>query len=99
MPPKIAAIGWYREDDYQNVIKVSDDGDVFDPVYANWLKVAERAFENIEKMPGVIPLKVYIHSKTFPIWCDANGMEVDAKARIAYGNHMAFDHAKKLGLV
>ena len=99
MPPQISAIGWYREEDYQRIIAISDDGHVFHPNYADWLKAAERTFENMENMPGVIALKVYIYPKTFPIWCEANGMKIDAKARLAYGNFRAYDHAKKIGLI
>lgn len=99
MPPQISAIGWYREEDYQEVIRISEDGDIFDPDYGTWLKAAENAFQRMEDMPGVIALKVYIYPKTFPIWCEANGMKVDAKARTAYGNAVAYDHAKKIGLI
>jgi hypothetical protein len=98
MSPTCLGVSWYREEDYQRIIEISDDGKWFDPVYADWLKFAERAVEKI-KRSGAIPVKVYIYPETFPVWCNANGMKVDARARMAYERAHCFDEAKRQGLI
>jgi len=87
---KISAAGipWYRREQYARVLEVMEDANLLSPTYDEWLERAEQAFKRVERQ-GVIAHKVEIDPETFPIWCRARGLNVNADARIQFANHHA----------
>jgi hypothetical protein len=43
---------------------------------------------------GHVVVKAYIDPDTFPKWCQAHGLEMNAKARTRFGNDCAAEHFK-----
>lgn len=85
-------MGWYRnEEEFNRLIAIYEDADQLHRTYAEWLAAAETGIKTLERgNPGVRIVKVIIDPDEFPKWCAANGHKLNSKARIAYGNLMAY---------
>jgi|SRR5580704_4484660 hypothetical protein len=94
MPPEIIGIAWYKKEDYKRIVSISKDGNIFSPSYEVWLAAAEKHVRALESK-GFTVIKTEINPDTFPAWCAANGMDINGKARIAFGNSKAMEFMKK----
>lgn len=59
------------------------DAHVLPTTYAEWLRKAE-AQEAKHKAAGLHMIRITIDPDTFPAWCSKNGLQPDAKARVAF---------------
>src|SRR5437867_1509082 len=94
MKAQITGLAWYRKEDYERVISISKDGHIFARRYEDWLAAAEQAQRRIEAQ-GMRVVRAEIDPNTFPAWCAANGVDVDAKGRTAFPNRAAFEAIQK----
>jgi hypothetical protein len=95
MPVNVTGIAWYRREDYERLKEMFPDGDTLAYTYDDWLKTAQDLYDRLTKA-GDIPVKAEIDPETFPEWCRARGMEMDGKARVAYGVACAAVKVRKL---
>ena len=85
LPIRAVGLVWYRRNDYSRVLQIMTDADELPPTWDKWLYRAEQALRRFEKS-GMVVEKVYLDPEIFPGWCEARGLEIDAKARIAFVN-------------
>ena len=96
MDPQVKYIGmaWYRRKDYKKLLKLFVDSSKLPKTYDKWLKLAQKGFDDLV-IQGCIVEEVYIDPETFPTWCVAHGLDIDAKARVRFANE--FVARKHLG--
>lgn len=68
------------------------DRDILPLTYADWLGKAQKGFDDL-RAQGIIAVKAYIDPDTFPDWCRARGLDINAKARMEYANLIAYQAA------
>ncbi|MEP3114127.1 hypothetical protein [Nisaea sp.] len=90
MQVRVTGFVWYRREDYGRALRVMEDGHALPTRYKDWLQRAERGLKDA-KAQGVLAEKVYLDPETFPRWCFEGGLDVDAKARIAFANESVAD--------
>jgi hypothetical protein len=88
-------IAWYRKEDYDRILKIFDNPDDLPGTYDEWHVMAEKLFETVLKTQAR-PVKVIIDPDEFPKWCAANGRNIDADARKAYGTMMALKSLREV---
>lgn len=91
LPPSVRAVGlvWYRREHYARLRKLFEDGDKLPANFDKWLKLAEQTQQRYER-DGFLTVKAYIDPDTFPAWCAARSLNVDARARMEFANHAAY---------
>ena len=85
MKISVVGIAWYRQEDYERLLSLFVDSNKLASTYEEWLKQAERLTDQLRRT-GQAFQKVYIDPDTFPAWCAARGLNIDAKARIRFAN-------------
>jgi hypothetical protein len=90
MQVSVTGIGWYRREDYDRLKAMFVDGHKLPATYDSWFKSAQGIHDKLTS-EGHVVVKVEIDPDRFPEWCRARGLEMDAKARAAYGNESAAD--------
>ena len=88
MSNPIAGILWYRPENYQICRKLFVDGNVLQETYKDWLAAAEKMEKYLRKN-GVTVYRIPLDPNTFPAWCLAKGMKLDAQARASFANEKA----------
>jgi hypothetical protein len=76
-------MAWYHREDYKKLLKIFTDSHLLPNTYDKWHRFAEEGVDRLSS-DGFTVEKVYIEPKTFPAWCRANGLDIDAKARLAF---------------
>ena len=89
MQVSVTGLVWYRNaEDYDRLKAIFTDGEKLADTFESWLKSAQIGFDKLTS-EGHVVIKANIDPNTFPEWCRARGMELNAKARMAYGNECA----------
>ena len=78
--PMIQAMVWYKQEDYDALRAIFQDGDQLPPTYDEWLKKAE-AKKAEGEAEGDQVVKVFIDPETFPEWCRIKNLPMDANSR------------------
>jgi hypothetical protein len=94
MQVSVTGIGWYRREDYDRLKAMFKDGSKLPDTFDSWLQSAQNLYDKLTGQ-GHVVVKADIDPDTFPEWCRTRGMEMDAKARMAYGNECAADKYRK----
>lgn len=86
----VSAVGipWYRGVDYDELRRIMTDGDKLPDRHLDWLQKAEQLERQI-KARGQRCYRAIIDPQTFPAWCEARGLNVNAEGRIAFANAVA----------
>lgn len=94
-PVTVIGMVWYKPEDYDAVLGIVADRNNFSASFHEWRMKAETG-EKQQRRDGHFVVRVFIDPKTFPDWCRARGLSIDAKAR----NQFAAEAAKNayLGL-
>ena len=73
------SIAWYRPDDYNVLRLLFKDGHKLPLTYEDW---EQQVYEIIDQATsqGIVVIKAYIDPKTFPNWCRARDLNIDAEA-------------------
>lgn len=85
MQVQLLGIAWYREADYPEILEVMVDAHVLPASHGEWQKLAE-SLERERQRHGMRVVRAVIDPKTFAPWCRQRGLDVDAKARMAFAN-------------
>ena len=83
MRASVIGIAWYKSDDYETLRRLFADGENLPTTYGEWLKNAKRVVNQLRR-DGQAFEKVYIGPETFPAWCAARGLDLDANARTRF---------------
>jgi hypothetical protein len=73
-------IAWYRPEDYKVLRLLFKDGHKLPLTYEDWEQQVHAICDQLTSQ-GVIVTKAHIDPKTFPSWCRARDLNIDAKAR------------------
>jgi len=71
---------WYRFEDYDAIRRIMADRHKLPATFSEWRMKAEQK-EKLERRNGKFVLRVFIDPETFPDWCRARGLDIDAQAR------------------
>lgn len=99
MKPKVAGIVWYKSsEDYHKVLLIMEDAFKLPDTYEDFLK---RFGESVAfaEMNGMIPVKAELDPETFPAWCKARSLNVDATGRETYANFVAYEYLRDNGML
>jgi len=88
----VIGIAWYRRTDYETLKRLFVDGEKLPATYDQWLKSAERPANQFSR-DGQAFQKVYIDPDTFPAWCAARGLDIDANARTQFSAESVGKHS------
>jgi len=95
--PSVRHVGmvWYREADYPRILGVMNDAHVLPRTHGEWREKAEAGRRDLESKGFVVVLAI-IDPQTFPAWCRARSLNVNAEARAAFANEIAIEAVKKM---
>lgn len=91
----IRAVGmvWYADAaTYYRCRALFSDGHLLPATFIEWRNKAEQGFKHQQRQ-GFITIKAYIDPGTFPDWCSARGLDLNAKARMEFANFIAYQEA------
>jgi hypothetical protein len=88
-------IGWYSREDYPRILEIMKDADKLPRTYDEFLKRYKTA-ETMAKSQDNIVVRAVIKPEEFLAWCGIRGLNVDAQARMQFGNEIA---ARELGQI
>ena len=77
MKPQAIGIPWYKEEDYERLRAMFEDGDKLHDSYAGWLQAAENGVKQLEG-GGMRVVKVQTDPDEFAAWCRAHGQKLDS---------------------
>lgn len=77
---RILAFTWYHEEDYQQLLDVSQEQEGLKENYKEWLADARRAFLKYKRL-GFEPTRVYLDVEEYVSWCDRRERPVNHKSR------------------
>ena len=80
VPAPPLGLPWYRREDYPAVLATMHDAQLLPPTWEEWHENAERLEADMKASDHVV-IRVAIDPETFPAWCLAHGLNVDAEAR------------------
>jgi hypothetical protein len=79
---------WYHREEYLALKAMFTDGKTLPDTFDDWRKIVRHSIDTLRNDPVQI-VKAYINPKTFPEWCRARGMRMNAKARTEYAAEYA----------
>ncbi|MDR2561973.1 MAG: hypothetical protein LBC63_09420 [Holophagales bacterium] len=85
---KVAALPWYKRDEYDRVRSVCTDGDSFAPTYDEWRKKTEEREKSAEG-EGARVVTAHIDPDVFPGWCKSKGIKPNSDARELFAKEFA----------
>lgn len=92
MQVQIIGMAWFKPENFLRLRTMFVDGHKLHRTYPEWLKAAQTGYESF-KAQGARVIKVDIDPDTFTKWCKSKGMRLDAQARMAYANFVAYQIA------
>lgn len=89
-PQEVRAVGmvWYHLEDYSAILRIMTDSAKLPRTFHEWLMQAE-ANEKKLRRDGHTIVRIFVDPKTFPDWCSARSLNVDAQARMLYASTIA----------
>ena len=90
--PMYTGMVWYKPEHYSAIIRIMADGNQLPRTFHEWRMKAETG-EKKRRRLGEIVVRAFIDPETFPDWCLARGLNVDAKARVTFANEIAEETA------
>lgn len=93
MQVRVVGIAWYRREDYREIRRIMSDGRNLPTTWLAWVRRAEKLEQEVTNQ-GAVALRAHIDPETFPGWCAARGLHVDANARMRFANEAAGRHGQ-----
>lgn len=92
--PSVLIVGmvWYKPEDYDTCRRIMRDGDKFPASYHLWRMNAETGEKRLRRA-GKTVVRAFIDPETFPDWCRARGLDLDAHARNQFASWIAYQVA------
>ena len=79
----VFGLAWYRPEQYQHLLEVSEDRDKMDSTFEEWQKSAWKAVRNFAAN-GVPIRKVDVDVEELVIWCRARDLPINGAARSSF---------------
>jgi hypothetical protein len=79
----VTGCAWYRLEQWERLLEISEDRDKLGETYAAWAANAEERLQEMRQI-GIRAEKVEVDVEELLAWCRAQGREVDGAARAAY---------------
>lgn len=83
--PMVTGMSWYNREDYPALLELFADGAALPRTYDEWLQAAELGFKRFQEK-GYRVVKITITPGEIKTYGETRGMEIDNKARSAFGN-------------
>lgn len=93
LPIRATGIPWYYRQDYPRILEIMVDAADLPRTYDQWRQRAEKLQREIERLGGVA-VPAVIDPGTFPDWCRARGLNIDAEGREAFAVDAAYQKAR-----
>ena len=91
---KIAGIVWYNDEVvYRRALAIFTDAFNMPSSYEDWLIGVKDTAKEM-KRAGWILVRAELDPETFPGWCKARSLNIDAKARGDFGNEVAAEYLR-----
>lgn len=84
-PVRVVGIAWYRREDYARIRALMADGATLPESWDKWFYRAEKVAREVQKH-GLQSARVHIEPDSFPDWCAARGLELNADARSQFAH-------------
>ena len=91
-PVFILGMVWYRAEDYDAIRRIMTDRQQLPASFYVWRMEAETGEKKLRRS-GKTVVRAFIDPETFPDWCRARGLNIDAHARNQFANAVAHDYA------
>lgn len=91
---QITGMVWYKPEHYDAVLRIMSDGKQLPRTFHEWRMKAESG-EKMRRRNGEIVVRAFIDPETFPDWCRARGLNIDAKARNLFAATVAKETAER----
>jgi hypothetical protein len=79
----VVGIGWYKENQWELLLKHAVDKADLEPTYADWLEGITEGIDNLSKT-GLKVEKIPLDVKKMIKWCKERGYEFDGESRSVY---------------
>jgi hypothetical protein len=79
----VTGIAWYKKEDYEKLLSLFIDRGDMASTYQEWLISSESLVDQLRQSGNAFQ-KVYIDPATFPAWCAARRMNINAEARARF---------------
>lgn len=93
-PLKVVGLVWYWRGDYPRILQIMADADELPRTWEKWAHSAEKILSRIAQ-DGTVVEKVYLDPDAFPQWCEARGVDLDAKARNTFAGEFVADKYRR----
>ncbi|MDR1661233.1 MAG: hypothetical protein LBR95_02225 [Azoarcus sp.] len=87
---KLIGMVWYERQDYDAILRIMTDRDKLPATFHEWRMSAESGEKQLRRS-GHTVVRARIDPETFPDWCRARGLNVDAQARIEFSRNAALE--------
>lgn len=85
---RVTGIAWFRKEDYAAARAIMADAERLPETCEKWRYRADRTSAELAAQ-GVQVIRAIIDPAEFPLWCSANGLNVDAEGRMAFASAKA----------
>lgn len=82
----IFGLAWYKKEDWNRLLEVSEDKSKIEETHDEWLKNAENAIKNFKKK-GIKIEKVQIDLNELIRWCNERNLSLNGEARANFVTH------------
>src|SRR5205823_11750763 len=79
----VVGFAWYRREQWERVRDIASDAGEFEDTYEEWLRVAEQKLSELAAA-GLDVKKVDVDSEQLILWCNEQGLDMNAQARSRY---------------
>ena len=79
----VVGFTWDRREQWERVRDIASDGGEFEDTYEEWLRVAEQKLTELAAA-GLDVKKVDVDSEQLILWCNEQGLDMNAQARSRY---------------
>ena len=90
----VVGMVWYRIEDYDAIRGIMADGHKLPATFSEWRMKAETGEKKLRR-DGKIVVRACIDPETFPNWCRARGLNIDAQARNLFAARVAKDTVER----
>jgi hypothetical protein len=87
-------IAWYKPGQWELLKKVSQDGNLLENTYKEWLEFIEKKLIKLEKR-GVAYKKITVDVKELLKWCKSRGYPINSESRSLYVSEKLMKGEKK----
>jgi len=82
-PALVLGVAWYRPEQWDRLLALSEDRDELEKTHGEWLKGALRAMGQLEAQ-GIIAESVSVDVDELAAWCAARNTSINAESRSAF---------------